>query len=583
MAIDFSLLVSPTIDTRFSELRPAQEEVLRTYASGMHELSDIAIELPTGAGKTLIALLILEYWRKQGNRAAILTGNKTLAKQLEGEANDLGVPTVRFEGRGEDFLPKALRAYRRAQAIAIMNYWVYINQKPAVESADFLVLDDAQLAEGALSSLYSAQITRWEHNELFSELMRLIAAYSDSPVADDFVKEIEVGPWRPIDLIPFLAMLDMWDEIETLLDMKLSDADSSDAAWTDLRFRWGRIRHRGRQTLMLVSPDEIVFRPYIYPAQDYKLLSAARQRIYMSATLHDPEDLRRRLGTPSIRKIETSLELSREQDGRRLLIFNQTASPTSRVEPTDEVLVPLRELLLAEKKSVWLCSSKHEAARWRRWLEKELGEVVTWELTSTGDELEAFSMASEGHLFIGGRFEGMDFPDAACRLAVFPSLPVATGPLERFVCEQLKDASFQRTRMLERIKQGIGRCTRGENDYAVYYLLDTRFQAEMESKEFQALVSERVRRQIEVGLELTQDGMGQVVPFATRFLRGDFSEFDKRENEACPPTIPSTEILEVSRSVTAEVNGWRALFESRNLADACKLFEKVSAELPESE
>jgi len=580
MTIDVSKLIAPTANTRFSKLRPAQEEVLNIYASEAHKLSDIAIELPTGAGKTLIALLILEYWRNQGSRVAVLTGNKTLARQLESEAIDLGVPTVRFEGRGEDFLPKDLRLYRRAQAIGIMNYWVYINQGPAVEAADYLVLDDAQLAEGALSSLYSAQVRRWEHGELFSELMRLIATYSDSPVADDFVKQIEVGPWRPTDLIPFPAMLEMWDEVEALLDIKLGTAPQNDPAWKNLSFRWGRIRHRARQTLMLVSPDEILFRPYIYPAQDYDLISASRQRIYMSATLHDPEDLRRRLGTPTIQKIEISANLSRAQDGRRLFIFNQTASPTSRAEPTDEVLVPLCELLKVGKKSVWLCSSKHEASRWKQWIQDELGQVTTWELTSTGDELDAFSAASEGHLFIGGRFEGMDFPDSSCRLAVLPSLPIATGQLERFVCEQLKDASFQRTRMLERIKQGIGRCTRGKSDYAVYYLLDTRFQAEMGSEDFGALVSERIRRQVEVGLELTQDGMGQVVPFASKFLRGDFSEFDKRENEARPPKVPSQEDLEVSRSISAEVNGWRVLFESRNLTNACDFFEKVSTELP---
>ena len=75
----------------------------------------------------------------------------------------------------------------------------------------------------------------------------------------------------------------------------------------------------------------------------------------------------------------------------------------------------------------------------------------------------------------------MDFPDETCRIAVFPSLPRATGALERFVSEQLRDAAFQKTRMLERIKQGIGRCTRGNQDHAVYYFLDTRFYAEMES------------------------------------------------------------------------------------------------------
>ena len=57
---------------------------------------------------------------------------------------------------------------------------------------------------------------------------------------------------------------------------------------------------------------------------------------------HDPEDLRRRLGTPPIRKLEIPPELSREEDGRRLFVFNQTTAPTNKGEPTEEALVPLR-------------------------------------------------------------------------------------------------------------------------------------------------------------------------------------------------------------------------------------------------
>ncbi len=113
---------------------------MQAYASGDHTLADLAIELPTGGGKTLIALLALEHHRNQGKKVAILTGNKTLARQIEDEARDLGVPIVRFEGRGQDLAPKDLRAYRRSAAIAIMNYWVYVNQNPTVEAADVLVV-----------------------------------------------------------------------------------------------------------------------------------------------------------------------------------------------------------------------------------------------------------------------------------------------------------------------------------------------------------------------------------------------------------------------------------------------------------
>lgn len=574
-------LAAPTSGTRFETLRTGQGAALKAYVEGAHKLHDLGIELPTGDGKTLIALLILEYWRKQGRRVAILTGNKTLARQIENEANDLNVPVVRFEGSSDQLSSKDLRAYRRSAAIAVMNYWVYINQNPAVEGAEYLVLDDAQLAEGALVSLYTVRIGRREHRELFDAAMKLISQYSDSPVADDFVKDIDPGAWGATDLIPFTAQLEMWDEFHLLIDGMVAASEKSDADWRDLSFRWGRLRLKAQRALMLVSADEIVLRPYAFPVQAFSPLADAAQRIYMSATLNDPEDLQRRLGTRPIRKLD--LPSSAAEDGRRLFVFNQTMSPTAKGEPTAEALVPLQELLKESKKSVWLCSSAREAAKWTKWITEQLGrETRTLELTSTGNEIDEFCSAPEGHLFIAGRFEGMDFPGDVCRLAVLPSLPIATGALERFTTEQLKDAQFQRTRMLERVKQAIGRCTRGSDDYAVYYLLDTRFTSEMESKAFNALASERTRKQIELGLELTQDGMGTVVPLAKRFLAGDFAEFDARESKARPPGLTAG-APGSGGSASAEVMGWLALFESRDLAKAAEQFEKVRTALTDAE
>jgi hypothetical protein len=174
----------------------------------------------------------------------------------------------------------------------------------------------------------------------------------------------------------------------------------------------------------------------------------------------------------------------------------------------------------------------------------------------------------------------MDFPDDVCRLAVFPSLPTGAGLLERFTTEQLRDASFQRMRMLERIKQGIGRCTRGDADFAVYYFLDPRFYTEMESSEFASIVSDRTRRQIELGLELTENGMGTVVPVARDFLRGDFADFDSREHEAAPPR-PPTSTPSIS-TADAEVAGWLALYR-RDYVSAASFFGQVVSGLQNRE
>ena len=78
------------------ELWPWQDEVLAAYQG---VTGDAAVELPTGTGKTLIALLVGEEFRAATDRlVAYLAGNKQLAQQIERQARKHGFPVVRFQG-----------------------------------------------------------------------------------------------------------------------------------------------------------------------------------------------------------------------------------------------------------------------------------------------------------------------------------------------------------------------------------------------------------------------------------------------------------------------------------------------------
>src|SRR5258708_30213960 len=125
---DYGEFLSSFSSEKFRRLRPSQAYVLGAYTKEYSTALDVAIELPTGAGKTLIALLVGEAWRSEGKKVAILSANKTLARQIISEAEALGIQTVLMEGRGSDIPYRDKMAYQRAHAVAVMNYWVYFNQ-----------------------------------------------------------------------------------------------------------------------------------------------------------------------------------------------------------------------------------------------------------------------------------------------------------------------------------------------------------------------------------------------------------------------------------------------------------------------
>ena len=89
---DFAKTTGPAdAETLFHDLRNRapeikhlwshQADLLRTYHQQCLDESDVAIELPTGSGKTLVGLLIAE-WRRQslGTRVAFLCPTRQLAR-----------------------------------------------------------------------------------------------------------------------------------------------------------------------------------------------------------------------------------------------------------------------------------------------------------------------------------------------------------------------------------------------------------------------------------------------------------------------------------------------------------------------
>lgn len=196
----------------------------------------------------------------------------------------------------------------------------------------------------------------------------------------------------------------------------------------------------------------------------------------MSATIGEPSDLCRRLGVRKIEKIPILPNLSETTSGRRLLIMNRIEDKEIATKVGTSIMTSLKK----HPKSVWMCTSNNEAIKLSQivseWLnENGLVGHNSWILSSLGDEIDQFKSSNNGHLFVAGRFDGMDFQGDECRLVVLFTLPRAINIQEEFLCAYLRDAGFMKRRLNQRIIQALGRCNRTHDDYAVYILADKRF------------------------------------------------------------------------------------------------------------
>lgn len=534
------------------ELWPWQREVLVQYEA----LSgDTAIELPTGTGKTLVGLLVGEDFRARNNRpVAYLAGNKQLAQQVERQARELTFPIVRFQGPKEGWASRDVRAFNFGEAIGVMNYWNYFNAAPGIESAGMLILDDVHLLEGPLRDIFTVTIAR--PDPLCDDLLRCIVArcpyYS---LAVDLLGGVD--PPQPPEMLVFPDSAELADQARDLLDARLENG--TDAWWA-----WQQIRSRLEVCCWLVSRRGITLTPYLPPSQTISHFVEPSRRLYLSATVGSVDDLQRRLGTPPLTKLTASVQ---PRQGDRFVVLRDETDVLSSAELVEAI----RPLLQRQPKALWLCARRDTAAA----LEFALtfcglpGRVRQLQGDNGADE--PFAAEPTGHLVTAGRYDGMDFPDEACRVEVVPEVPVATSDLEEFVTAYLRDAPFAEARFSQRVAQALGRCNRSETDRAVYLLTDPEFVSRFSRRRTIEALPDDVRADVVAALERSDRAFSVALDDAARFLAGE-------DSSPLPRTALSPVATEAPSTAGEEVSGFLALWRE-DYGKAAELFDSVAARL----
>jgi hypothetical protein len=528
---DFAAQLSTFGSATFTELRPAQLEVLKEYGERRETHPDLGIELPTGAGKTLVALLIADYALERGQRVAYLTGTRQLGNQVMTQLEKLpGLDARQFVGK---IYPAAdLFAYNQAQAIGVMNYWVYFNSSPKVEPADLIIFDDAHLAEQALSNMFTLRIPREgaTATALFQTICDAISQASPQPYP--LLPALRDGLVPAASAPEFISFFD-WERVAKAVSDSI---DSSKYLQEDSSayFAWRAIKANLNRCGVLVGPSAIEIRPYHIPSQTVPGYTKSRERVYLSATLGQAGDIQRRLGTHQIHTISPAVDALQAPAklGKRAFLINP--GPEKALdEPVwtfamEQVEKAARS---GEGRVAWLCASTPEANEIQRRL-TEAGHNVFRLQQGDDGAVERWSTVPFAHLVTAGRFDGLDFPNDVCRLVIVPSVPAASTEFERFVVAYLGDATYMRYRVGQRVTQALGRANRTPNDAAMYLGLDPAFGAALADPSVHAALGQDIREAVSAGIELHGGPWQLTKDAASKF----WTEFDKPAAPASAPT-----------------------------------------------
>ncbi len=483
----------------FSQLRPSQQTAL----DGYQELRDaghrdIGVELPTGAGKTLIALLIADDALERGLSVAYLTGTRQLSNQVLEQAATLpGLDAYQFSGK--NYPASQLLAYNQAEALGVMNYWVYFNSSPKVETADVVIFDDAHLAEQSLSGMFTLRIDR--QPGLGVELYRLLCQLilQSAPGMYPTLQALHDGA-APNTSPPELIAFADWAAVAPAAHQALEKADLASLE-NGAQFVWRTIRPYLRRCGVLIGPTSIEIRPYHTPTQTIPGYARSKERVYLSATLGQAGDIQRRLGT---HRVATTAPIAADEKrlGRRTFLINPTLTGALEGATWSFAMDQVREAAKHSSGRVaWLCASNAEADAVTERLEE--GGYSVFRLRAGDDSaVDRWKTRPFAHLVTAGRFDGLDFPDDVCRLVIIPTVPAASTEFERFVVAYLGDASYMRYRIGQRLTQALGRANRTPTDAALYLGLDPAFGPALSEPAVQAALGVDVRAAVGQGFLL---------------------------------------------------------------------------------
>lgn len=542
-----------------------QADQLRTYASDHRETPDVALELPTGSGKTLVGLLISE-WRRRtlAQRVVYACPTKQLARQVLQKANGQGIPAVLLIGTHWDWDQAELARYTRGDAIAVTTYSAIFNWNSHLADAQTLVFDDAHAAEGFVAEAWALSVGRGmdQYDQLFDAL-------GDS-VEPSFVARM-VAPAGPaadaaeVRLIPIGAVARHAEDIDQVL-AGLQDKNAS--------YRFKMLRANLSSCLFYVSRSEFYIRPMIPPTFEHEPFTDPTQRIYLSATLGDAGELERAFGRTDIKRVPVPTAWDRTGSGRRFFVFPELAAlPTEPSTAADgmadlddnaaDEMGPaaglVGELLNLATKRLVLTPDDDSAAK----IAKALGVPANHQFTAKDADtgIQPFIDADTGTLLAPNRYDGMDLADNACRMMLMAGLPTASHLQDRFLETKLRASAVLQERIRTRVLQGAGRCTRGPKDWAVVVVTGEDILRFLSRAEIAKSLPVELQAEITFGFEQSQAPADDLLYLAESALTQDEiwqedaePELAKLRREAT--RVPQPNVSELAASTVREVRAW---------------------------
>lgn len=470
-----------------------QADLLRAYQDRSLKKSDVALQLPTGSGKTLVGLLVGEWRRRRyGEQVVYLCPTRQLVHQVaEQAARKYGIRVNAFTGKQKEFDPNARAEYLNSESVAITTYSALFNTNTFFSKPDVIIIDDAHAAENYIAEFWSLNINRKGQPGVFDAVVSALEPCLSRTHYQRLVEPTdEAWDLQWVDKVATPSLLEVSDTLTALLDEQVKQ--------TDLTYSWSVIRDHLRSCHAYISTRSVLIRPVIPPTLTFKPFASATQRVYMSATLGAGGDLERITGVPEIQRLPIPEGWDKQGIGRRLFFFPERSLDAAEANKLTLGMVQ------RTPRGLLLVPDDRTATLWK----KAITDQTDYD-TVAASEIEksktAFVESDKAVAVMANRYDGIDFIGDECRLLIVYDLPRAMNLQERFIVTRLAATVLLNDRIQTRVVQAVGRCTRSATDYSAVIVLGDELNQFFLERERRSFLHPEIQAELEFGIEQSRN------------------------------------------------------------------------------
>lgn len=477
-----------------NDLYNGQASVLSEWHRRRDE-SDVIIKMPTGAGKTMVGLLIAQsYMNETGGPAVYLVENKQLVGQVLEQAKRIGIRAFAYEGRtsiGASFL--------NGESLLVGSYQVIFNGKSIFDSGNLgaivplrcIVVDDAHAALSTVRNAFSVTVRKEKLPGLFDRLVKGLGSVFDEIDQGATYRDL-IGASSALCAdskvleVPYWAYRNIVGSIERDITAEIRDS-AGDMLDDSLAFSWPLIKDGLRYCRMLIGQGRVTIAPYVPDLSRIPAFRDAAHRVYMSATFADESAI--------VRVFDVGEEAISHPVAPRMLAGVGMKLILSVSDGTADLAGFAKQCSAEGYGSVVLCPSRVAARRWEEF------EILAVEGDAVAKAVDALNHGKEhGPFVFANRYNGIDLPNEACRLLIVDGLPEGgMDDIDRLEQKYLSSSAYYARIVAQRVEQGIGRAARGSSDYCAVALHGSRLVEWVKSRSNKNYFSRETRALLTVG------------------------------------------------------------------------------------